>query len=257
MSKPIIEARGLSKDYVMGDVIVHALRGVDVTIHEGEFVAIMGPSGSGKSTFMNMIGCLDRPSGGEFFLNGESVAKQKDDQLAEVRNKYIGFVFQTFNLLPRTSAVKNVELPLMYAGVRDRTKRALRALEQVGLGQRAHHKPNELSGGQQQRVAIARAIVNDPVLVLGDEPTGNLDSRTAEEIMALFQDLNRQGKTVVIVTHEEDIAHHCKRIIRFRDGKILEDKTVEQPLDAREVLAAMPSLDDETPSSSPETAAAH
>jgi putative ABC transport system ATP-binding protein len=172
------------------------------------------------------------------------VSSLNDDQLADIRNKYIGFVFQTFNLLPRTSAIKNVELPLMYAGVKNRAERAKQALEEVGLGQRIHHKPNELSGGQQQRVAIARAIVNNPVLILGDEPTGNLDSRTAEEIMALFQDMNRKGKTVVIVTHEEDIARHCKRIIRFKDGRILHDGPVEDPVDARDILRHMPDPDE-------------
>lgn len=239
----IIQTRELTKDYVMGDVVVHALRGANITIEKGEFVAIMGPSGSGKSTFMNLIGCLDRPSSGGYILNGEDVSAMNDNQLAEIRNKYIGFVFQTFNLLPRTSALKNVELPLMYAGVKDRATRAKQALEHVGLGQRAHHRPNELSGGQQQRVAIARAIVNDPVLILGDEPTGNLDSRTAEEIMALFQDFNRQGKTVVIVTHEEDIARHCKRIIKFKDGRVLSDEMVADVLDAREVLKTLPDPD--------------
>lgn len=242
--KEVIKSTHLSKDYVMGTTVVHALRGVDITIEEGEFVAIMGPSGSGKSTFMNMIGCLDRPSSGEYWLNGREVSRLTDAELAQVRNKLIGFVFQTFNLLPRTSAVKNVELPLMYAGVKDRTSLAKAALERVGLGQRIDHRPNELSGGQQQRVAIARAIVNDPVMILGDEPTGNLDSRTSEEIMALFQELNRQGKTVVIVTHEEEIAHHCKRVIRFRDGLVQSDEPVANPVDAREVLANMPRTDE-------------
>lgn len=241
---PIIQTRDLRKDYTMGDTIVHALRDVNITIEAGEFVALMGPSGAGKSTFMNVIGCLDRPSNGKFILNGTDVGDMNDNELAEIRNKYIGFVFQNFNLLPRTSALKNVELPLMYAGVRNRTERAIKALEAVGLSQRMHHKPNELSGGQQQRVAVARAIVNDPVLILGDEPTGNLDSRTSEEIMALFQDLNRNGRTVVIVTHEEEIARHCKRIIRFKDGHVRVDEQVTDPLDSREMLAAMPAPDD-------------
>lgn len=243
MSKAIIEVRGLGKDYEMGDQVVHALRNVDLTIAEGEFVAIMGPSGSGKSTFMNLIGCLDRPSSGDYLLHGEAVARMGDNALAEVRNRHIGFVFQNFNLLPRTSALKNVELPLMYAGAKDRSARALKALEIVGLGQRVNHKPSELSGGQQQRVAIARAIVNNPVLILGDEPTGNLDSRTSEEIIALFQDLNRQGKTVVIVTHEEEVARHCKRIIRFKDGRVLVDEVVHDPTDAREALKHLPDPD--------------
>ena len=239
----IIEVKGLCKDYVMGDQVVHALRSVDLTVQPGEFVAIMGPSGSGKSTFMNLIGCLDRPSGGAYLLNGEAVATMGDNALADVRNRYLGFIFQNFNLLPRTSAIKNVELPLMYAGVKNRTERAKAALETVGLAQRMDHKPSELSGGQQQRVAIARAIVNDPVLILADEPTGNLDSRTSEEIMAVFQDLNRQGKTVVIVTHEEEIAHHCKRVIRFKDGRVLVDEQVKNQLDAREVLKNLPNPD--------------
>lgn len=245
MSKPVVVARSLSKKYVMGDQTVHALRAVDVVIHEGEFVAIMGPSGSGKSTFMNLIGCLDRPTDGEIELDGNPIARMSDNRLAAIRNKYIGFVFQNFNLLPRTSALKNVELPLMYAGIKDRTEKAKKALEIVGLGKRMDHKPSELSGGQQQRVAIARAIVNNPVMILGDEPTGNLDSRTSEDIMAVFQDLNREGKTVIIVTHEEEIAHHCKRIIRFRDGRIQKDEIVENPIDAKEVISKMPDPDAE------------
>lgn len=239
MGKVVIEVRDLCKDYVMGDQVVHALRHVSTTIEEGDFVAIMGPSGSGKSTFMNVLGCLDRPSDGEYLLNGEAVARMGDNALAEIRNKYIGFVFQNFNLLPRTSALKNVELPLMYAGAARRVERAKKALEMVGLAQRMDHTPAMLSGGQQQRVAIARAIVNEPVLILGDEPTGNLDSHTTEEILAVFQELNRQGKTVVIVTHEEEVALHCKRIIRFKDGVIRVDEPVKEPIDARSVLAEM------------------
>ncbi len=194
---------------------------------------------------MNLLGCLDRPTSGEYILNGQAVARMSDGALAEVRNRYVGFIFQSFNLLPRTTAVKNVELPLMYANARRRTERARAALEMVGLQDRMEHRPNELSGGQQQRVAIARAIVNEPVLILADEPTGNLDSRTSEEILALFQDLNAQGKTIVVVTHEEDIARHCKRIIRFRDGHVVADEAVKEPVDAKAALDKMTDLDEQ------------
>lgn len=241
----IIDISELHKDYVSGENIVHALRSVDLHIREGEFVAIMGPSGSGKSTFMNVLGCLDRPSSGKYVLSGQDVSTLSDDQLADLRCRFIGFVFQSFYLLPRTAAIKNVEMPLEYAGAKNRTERAKAALDRVGLAQRIHHRPNELSGGQQQRVAIARAIVNDPVMILADEPTGNLDSHVSEEIMALFQEINDQGKTIIIVTHEEDIARHCKRLVRFRDGRIVSDEAVRDRLIALDVLKAMPSLDDE------------
>lgn len=245
----IIEIEDLGKDYVSGDNVVHALRTVNLEIKAGEFVAIMGPSGSGKSTFMNLIGCLDKPTHGRYILNGQAVATLDDDELAAIRSRYIGFVFQSFYLLPKTPAIKNVELPLEYAGAKNRTERAKNALERVGLSQRMHHKPSELSGGQQQRVAIARAIVNDPVMILADEPTGNLDSRTSEEILALFQDLNQQGKTIILVTHEEEVAKHCKRVIRFRDGRVLHDEINPNPADALEVLKTLPDPDSPFPTS--------
>jgi putative ABC transport system ATP-binding protein len=227
----LIKARDLTKVYVMGDQTVHALRGVSLDIAEGEFVAIMGASGSGKSTLMNILGCLDQPSGGTYRLADEAVESMSSDQLASIRNRRIGFVFQQFNLLPRTSALENVELPMAYAGVKaaERSARALQALQRVGLGERTGHTPAELSGGQQQRVAIARALVNQPQLILADEPTGALDSQTSEDIMKLLSALNAQGMTVVLVTHESDIAAWARRRIVFRDGRILED-VVQPPL---------------------------
>ncbi len=237
---PIIAVRGLAKTYRMGDVTVAALRGVDAAIRRGEFVAISGSSGSGKSTFMNIIGCLDQPSSGSYELDGKPVQSLKPDELSQVRNLKLGFVFQSFNLLSRTSALENVELPLLYR--RDSVPetiqaRAMEALEAVGLGERVHHHPNQLSGGQQQRVAIARAMVNDPVLILADEPTGNLDTRSSTEIMALFQGLNAKGITVVLVTHEPDIAAFAGRLIVFRDGRIIRDEKNPRPMDARAELA--------------------
>lgn len=224
----VIRTYDLWKTYVMGDQEIHAVSGIDVEIKRGEYVAIMGPSGSGKSTLMNLIGCLDSPSKGEYFINGQLVSSMSDDQLARIRNKEIGFVFQTFNLLSRASALHNVELPLIYAGVdaHTRQERAKQALTAVDLTARMHHKPNELSGGQRQRVAIARALVNNPSILLADEPTGNLDSATGVEIMALFQSLHDQGNTIVLVTHEMDIAMHAHRVVFVRDGKVERDEQV-------------------------------
>lgn len=221
----IIDISNITKVYEMGEEKLFALNGVDVVIERNEYVAIMGPSGSGKSTLMNIIGCLDTPSSGRYILNGKDVHEMDDDELAEIRNKEIGFVFQTFNLLPRNNALHNVELPLIYSGLSkaDRIKRAKESLANVGLSDRMMHKPNELSGGQRQRVAVARALVNNPSIILADEPTGNLDTKTGEEIMALFTDLNKNGNTIILVTHEEEIARHANRIIKIRDGLIESD----------------------------------
>ncbi|MDB5073305.1 MAG: putative transporter ATP-binding protein [Candidatus Eremiobacteraeota bacterium] len=225
-AQPVIDMRDATKTYELGDVKVEALRGVTFAIMPGEYVAIMGPSGSGKSTLMNLLGCLDRPTAGHYLLDGTDVSTLGDDALAHIRLKKLGFVFQGFNLLARTSALKNVALPLFYAGVGTRTRNdlAARQLQEVGLGDRVDHKPSELSGGQQQRVAIARALVNDPAVVLADEPTGNLDSQTSEDIMGLFETLNDGGRTIIMVTHDEDVASHAKRIIRVRDGRIVDDQ---------------------------------
>jgi putative ABC transport system ATP-binding protein len=236
------------KTYKMGDVEIHALRGVSLEIHPGEFIAIMGASGSGKSTSMNILGCLDRPTKGHYFLDGQDVSKLSKDELADIRNRKIGFVFQSFNLLARTSALENVELPMLYLGVKpaERLARAKEALELVGLQQRMHNMPNQLSGGQQQRVAIARSLVNRPSIILADEPTGNLDSRTSIEVMDIFQRLNRErGITVALVTHEPDIAQYASRVIVFKDGRIKRDSQVENPRSAREELESLPPQEEE------------
>jgi putative ABC transport system ATP-binding protein len=221
----VIDIENITKDYVMGEETVRALRGVSLQIHTNEYLAIMGPSGSGKSTLMNMLGCLDTPTSGRYEFNGKNVAEMDDDELAAIRNREIGFVFQTFNLLPRSTSLRNVELPLIYAGIspEEREERAAQSLIDVGLGDRIHHKPNELSGGQRQRVAIARALVNKPSIILADEPTGNLDSKTGEEIMALLEDLYHRGNTIILVTHERDIAEHARRTVHLRDGLIESD----------------------------------
>jgi putative ABC transport system ATP-binding protein len=238
----LIVTEGLLKDYRLGPHTVHALRGVSVAIQPGHFVAVMGPSGSGKSTFMNILGCLDTPTAGRYLLDGVDVGRLSRDALAGIRNRKIGFIFQQFNLLPRTTALENVELPLFYAGApaRVRRERARERLRAVGLAEREDHHPSQLSGGQQQRVAIARALVNDPAVILADEPTGNLDTRTSVEILALLQRLNRQGITIVLVTHEPDIAAYATRALTFRDGRLLGDETVAAPRDAAEALAALP-----------------
>ncbi|HYH55258.1 MAG TPA: ABC transporter ATP-binding protein [Anseongella sp.] len=238
MEKALISLKDIGKKYLIGSEVIHALRSVTLEIHKGEFVALMGPSGSGKSTLMNILGCLDTPTKGHYILNGTDVSRMTDNQLAEVRNKEIGFVFQTFNLLPRSTALDNVALPLVYAGIHksERDARAAKVLDHVGLGDRVKHKPNELSGGQRQRVAVARALINDPSIILADEPTGNLDTKTSVEIMGLIEDIHRRGNTIVLVTHEEDIAQHAHRIIRVRDGVVENDYINENIRSASAVI---------------------
>lgn len=240
MPEPIIDIKGITRDFPLGVEIIKVLKGIDLIINKGEYVALMGPSGSGKSTLMNILGCLDTPTAGHYILNSKDVSKMRDDELAEIRNKEIGFVFQTFNLLPRTTALDNVALPMVYAGFKkqERDARATEVLKQVGLGDRMDHKPNQLSGGQRQRVAVARALVNHPSIILADEPTGNLDTKTSIEIMNLFGQIHANGNTVILVTHEEDIAAHAHRVIRLRDGLIESDNVNPNPIKQTESLSS-------------------
>jgi putative ABC transport system ATP-binding protein len=243
MGNKIIQVNDLKKDFYVGEITVHALKGVNLEIEEGEFVAIMGTSGSGKSTMLNILGCLDKPTSGAYMLDGISMGEMNRNELAGLRNQKLGFVFQSYNLLPRTTALENVELPLYYNGkvkAKERRERAMAALEAVGLADRMHHMPNQMSGGQQQRVAIARSLVNDPRVILADEATGNLDTRTSYEIMALFQELNNQGKTIIFVTHESDIARFMKRNVVFKDGRIVKEELVKDRSNARQMLAELP-----------------
>ncbi len=248
MGKTVIELQNIKRDFIVGDETVHALRGVSFSIEEGEFVTIMGTSGSGKSTLLNTLGCLDTPSSGEYYLDGISVRKMSKPERAILRNRKIGFVFQNYNLLPKTTAVENVELPLMYnpaVGASERRERAIKALQNVGLGDRLEHKSNQMSGGQMQRVAIARALVNNPAVILADEATGNLDTRTSFEILVLFQQLHASGRTIIFVTHNPDIAQYSSRNIRLRDGHIIEDTVNKNILSAKQALAALPKNDEE------------
>lgn len=246
MAKNLIRIEEITKTYKIGKIQVKALRGINLNIGEGEFVSVMGPSGSGKSTLMNLIGCLDIPTSGKYYLEDIDVSKLNDNQLAVIRNHKVGFVFQTFNLLPRLSTFQNVELPTVYFldKIINKNKKIYDCIESVGLKGKEKNKPNELSGGERQRVAIARALINEPTIILADEPTGNLDSRTGEEIMAIFQQLNKEGKTIILVTHELDIAHHTERIIYLRDGLIIKEERIDNPVDARDMLAKMPKIED-------------